>query len=136
VSSEKKSKVRYLKDGWRVLIAIAYLAIVVGALGTATTKFETIVLAALIQIYSAVLFNFSLIGSATDVNNYAGFVRFRILASAQGVTENEDGTFEDQEKHLAEGIATSKVQIIIDRSAHGVVSLYALFKIVQAIFFS
>jgi len=41
------------------------------------------VLAILVQIYTATLYNFSIIGAATDVNNYAGFVRFRILATAQ-----------------------------------------------------
>ena len=40
---------------------------------------------------------FSLMGTVTDVNNYAGFVRFRALAAGQGITENEDGTFEEQE---------------------------------------
>jgi hypothetical protein len=37
----------------------------------------------MVQLYAAVLYNFSVIGVATDVNNYAAFVRFRILATAQ-----------------------------------------------------
>ena len=88
----------------------------------------------MIQLYAAVLYNFSVIGTAADINNYAGFVRFRILAAAQGITENEDGSIVEQEKALADSIKSSKIPIFIQRSANGVVSLYALFKIVQAVF--
>jgi len=90
-----RRKLQYI---WQILIAVAYLGIVVGVLNVATTKFEVVVLGMLVQVYSAVLFNFSLIGAAMNTNNYAAFVRFRILSTAQGVTENEDGTFEEQEK--------------------------------------
>jgi len=68
-------------------------------------------------------------------NNYAAFIRFRILAAAQGVTENEDGTFIAQEKNLADHLTSSKTTLIINDLAHGAVSVYALFKIVQAVFF-
>lgn len=40
-----------------------------------TPRFETLVLAGLVQLYAAVLYNFAIIGAATDANNYAGFVR-------------------------------------------------------------
>jgi len=126
-----KHKLKYF---WQTLIGITYLAVVIGIVNIATTRFETAVLAVLVQLYSAVLWNFSMVGATLDVNNYAGFVRFRILATAQGVTENEDGTFEEQEKGIAEAIAGSKDTITITRLSHTVVSIYALFKIFQAVF--
>ena len=90
----------------------------------------------MIQLYAAVLYNFSVIGIATDINNHAGFVRFRILAAAQGITENEDGTFEEQENALAERLKNQETTIIIQRLSNFAVSIYALFKILQAIFFA
>jgi hypothetical protein len=128
--------VRYVSYVWRVVVGLIYLAVVIGALSTATTRFETLVMAGIVQLYAAVLYNFSLIGVATDVNNYAAFVRFRILATAQGITENEDGTFQEQEEALAGQLKTDNFAIIVERFSNGAVSLYALFKIVQAIFFT
>lgn len=75
---------RYVPYVWRVVVGLIYLAVVIGILSIATTRFETVVLAGMVQLYAAVLYNFSVIGVATDVNNYAAFVRFRILATAQG----------------------------------------------------
>jgi hypothetical protein len=128
--------VRYVSYVWRVVVGLIYLAVVIGALSTATARFETLVMAGIVQLYAAVLYNFSLIGVATDVNNYAAFVRFRILATAQGITENEDGTFQEQEEALAGQLKTDNFAIIVERFSNGAVSLYALFKIVQAIFFT
>ncbi len=125
---------RYVSYVWRVVVGLIYLAVVIGALSIATTRFETLVLAGMVQLYAAVLYNFSVIGVATDVNNYAAFVRFRILATAQGITENEDGTFQEQEEALAARLKTDNFAIVIQRFTNGAVSLYALFKIVQAIF--
>lgn len=125
---------RYLKSIWHVLVGLAYLGIVVGVLSVATTRFETVVLAGMIQLYAAVIYSFSVIGVGSDVNNYAGFVRFRILASAQGITENEDGTFEEQEKALADEMGKYRTKVLIHRLSGAAVSIYALFKIVQAIF--
>lgn len=127
---------RKLAYAWRVLVALIYLGVVVGILSVATTRFETLVLAMLVQLYAAALYNFSTIGKATDVNNYAGFVRFRILATAQGITANEDGTFQEQEEALAKSVNNSALVALIDVISHSVVSLYALFKIVQAVFFT
>jgi tRNA G46 methylase TrmB len=118
------------------VVGLIYLAVVIGALSIATTRFETVVLAGMVQLYAAVLYNFSVIGVATDVNNYAAFVRFRILATAQGITENEDGTFQEQEEALAARLKTDNFAIVMQRFSNGAVSLYALFKIVQAIFFT
>jgi hypothetical protein len=81
------------------------------------------------------LYNFSLIGASTDGNNYAGFVRFRILATAQGVTENEDGLLVDQEKTLRQYLENNGKIILINRISHGVVSMYALYKIVSVVLF-
>jgi hypothetical protein len=120
---------------WRVFIGLAYLAIVYGVMSALNSRFETLVLASLVLIYTATLYNFTLIGAATDVNNYAGFVRFRILATAQGLTENEDGSFVDQEKTLRERLKSSETPIIINQISHGVVSSYALYKIVAAVLF-
>jgi hypothetical protein len=93
-------------------VALIYLGVVVGILSVATTRFEMLVLAMLVQLYAAVLYNFSVIGRVADVNNYAGFVRFRILAVSQGITEDDDGTFQEQEENLAQFIKDSRVLII------------------------
>jgi hypothetical protein len=117
------------------LTAIAYLVVAVGVINIGRTKFETVVLAGMVQLYAAVLYSFSLIGVTIDVNNRAGFVRFMILAAAQGITENEDGTFEDQEKGLVDVIEGGSVRTLIYRLSHTAVSMYALFKIVLTVFF-
>jgi hypothetical protein len=127
--------VRYVTYAWRVVVGLSYLAVVIGVLSSATTRFETLVLAGMVQLYAAVLYNFSVLGGATDVNNYAGFVRFRILATAQGITENEDGSLLEQEEALAERLKKDAVPIHIRRFANGIVSLYALFVIVRTVFF-
>jgi hypothetical protein len=121
------------KNVWYGFIGCVYLAVVIGILSGSKSQFETLVLAILIQIYAGVLYNFSLIGAVTDVNNYAGFVRFRILANAQGVTENEDGLLADQEDQLRITIVKSKMVIRINQFSHGVVSIYALYKIISAV---
>jgi hypothetical protein len=130
------NKVRYLGYVWHGLMGLVYLVIVIGVLSVANSRFETLVLAGLIQLYAAVLYNSSVIGAAADVNNYAGFARFRILAAAQGITENEDGTLQEQEEALANLLKSSKAPIFIRRLAGSAVSIYALFKIVEAAFFS
>src|ERR1039457_4782938 len=104
---------RKLQFIWQILKALGYLAVVIGVVNIAANKFETVVFAVLVQIYAAVLYNFSVLGSIIDANNYAGFVRFKILAAAQGTTENEDGTFEEQEKAIVDAIASDKNAIII-----------------------
>lgn len=113
-----------------VLFAVVYVGLVYGILSAANSKFETLVLAILVQIYTATLYNFSIIGAATDVNNYAGFVRFRILATAQAVTEDEGGLFVDQERTLRECLDNNRILIM------GVVSAYALYKIFAAVVFA
>jgi hypothetical protein len=60
-----KFKFRYI---WQTLIAIVYLAVVIGLVNIATTKFETVVFAALVQLYAAVLYNFCAIGKVMDTN--------------------------------------------------------------------
>jgi Na+/melibiose symporter-like transporter len=120
-------------NAWHGLIGCVYLAVVIGILSAAKSQFETLVLAILIQVYAALLYNFSVIGACSDVNNYAGFVRFRILAKAQGVEENEDGLFSEQEGQLRDTLARSKTAIIINQFSHGVVSIYALYKIIMAV---
>ncbi|MGB7562088.1 MAG: hypothetical protein WBL99_11515 [Candidatus Acidiferrales bacterium] len=119
-----------------VFIGLVYLAVAYTIMSTTTARFETLALAILILIYAATLYNFSVIGAATDVNNYAGFVRFRILATAQGVTENEDGLFVDQEKQLRDSLENNAILIVIDRTSHGLVSLYILYRIIASIFFA
>jgi hypothetical protein len=127
---------RYAAFVWRIMAGLLYFGIVIRILSAATTKFETLVLAGMVQLYAAVLYNFSLIGVVTDTNNYAGFVRFRILAEAQGITENEDGRFEEQEKAIAERLKKDNTAIVINRISNAAVSLYALFKIVQTVLFT
>lgn len=94
-----------------------------------------ILFAVLVQIYAAILYNFAVLERVVCANNYAGLVRFRILAAAQGITENEDGTFLEQEKNLADAIASGRTAVIINNLSHVAVSTYAIFKIVQAVFF-
>src|SRR5271155_3224842 len=118
---------------WNILLALVCLAVVMGILSGSASRFETLVLAGMIQVYAAVLYNFSLLGEVADINNHAAFVRFRALAAAQSVTGNENGEFLDQEKALADALKSSRPKVLILRISHGIVSLYALFKIVQAI---
>ena len=124
-----------LKVIWHICIGVLYLATAYGVISASNSKFETLVLAILVQIYTAMLYIFSLIGASTDGNNYAGFVRFRILATAQGVTENEDGLLVDQEKTLRQYLENNGKIILINRISHGVVSMYALYKIVSVVLF-
>jgi hypothetical protein len=131
-----ENKVTYLRYIWRTLCGLVYLGIVVAVLSVPTTKFDTLVIAGMVYIFATLLHNFSLIGTATDANNYAGFVRFRLLAKAQGVIANEDGTFEEQEKALADYIKDGATPVLIRRIANFAVQLYALFKIVQVAFFA
>ena len=111
----------HLKITWHVIAGIAYLAIVIMALSVAASRFETLVIAILIQIYAAVLFNFSVLSAAEDLNNYAAFVRFRILATSQGVEGNEDGQFVDQEGALATAIKSGRVITTINRVSNAMV---------------
>ena len=122
-----------LAIAWNVLQALIYVALVIGILSVAGSRFETLALAGLIQLYAAVLYSFSLLGEGADINNHAAFVRFRILAAAQGITEDGEGAFVDQEKALADAVKSYGSKVLIARISHGVVSVYAIFKIVQAI---
>ena len=61
-----------VKIVWRVAVGLIYLLVVIGILSAAQTRFETLVLACLAEIYAAILYNFSVIGSVTDVNNSRG----------------------------------------------------------------
>ena len=122
-----------VKTLWRVAMGLIYLFVVIGILSAAQTRFETLVLACLTEIYAAALYNFSLTGSVIDLNNYAGFVRFRILAAGQGQTANEDGPFADQENTLRDTLNESKKFVTINQISHGLVSMYALYKIIWAL---
>jgi hypothetical protein len=133
ILSYSGGNMKYLAIAWNVLLALIYAAVVIGILSVAESRFETLVLAGLIQLYAAVLYNFSLQGAAADSYNLAEFVRFRFLAAALGVTENEEGTYIEQEKAIADEIMSYGPKVLITRISHGVVSAYALFKIVQAI---
>ena len=118
---------------WRIALGLIYLFVVIGILSAAQTRFETLVLACLVQIYAAVLYNFSLSGSVTDINDYAAFVRFRILATGQGQIANEDGAFTDQENALRNIVNEGHKFVRINQISHGLVSMYALYKIVAAL---
>jgi len=118
---------------WRIALGLIYLFVVIGILSAAQTRFETLVLACLVQIYAAVLYNFSLIGSVADANNYAAFVRFRILATGQGQIANEDGPFVDQEITLRNIVNETHKFVWINQISHGLVSMYALYKIVASL---
>ncbi len=127
---------KYTKIAWYVFTQLIYLTIVVAVLSVATTRFETVALASLVELYATVLFDHSVLGVSADVNNHAAFYRFRILAAAVGVTENEDGTFLEQQKALQEQISSYRTKVRIGHVANALVSIYAIFKIVQAVLFS
>jgi hypothetical protein len=78
-----------------------------------------------------VLFNFSVLGEVTNINNHAAFVRFRLLAANQGTTETEDGKLVDQEQALVDAGKPNRPKIITGRISNAVVSAYARFKIIQ-----
>ena len=69
---------------WQVFLGLVYLAVAYGVISASNSRFETLVLAILVQIYTAMQYNFSVIGASTDGNNYAGFVRFRISRNGAG----------------------------------------------------
>jgi len=116
-------------------MGLVYLGVVVAVLSVATTRFETLVLAGIVEVYAAVLYNFSVVGTAVDANNYASFCRFKILAAAQGITASEDGTFEEVGQAMVETIRGYKTAVLIGNISNAAVSTYALFKIAQAVFF-
>ena len=118
---------------WRVFIGLVYIGVVVAVLSVATSRCETVVLAGLVQLYTAVLYNFTIMDTVAAVNNYAGFVRFRLLAAAQGITSNEDGSFADQEKALLETSHNNETFIRINNISNAIVSLYAIYKIIAAV---
>jgi hypothetical protein len=117
-----------------VATGLIYLFVVIWILRTAQTRFETLVLACLAQIYAATLFNFSAIGSANHANNLGAIMRFRILAKGQGQTATEDGlVFAEEEKKLLESSEKREIFDTITQVSHGLVSIYALYKIVAAL---
>ena len=127
---------KYVKIVWYVLRGLLYIGIVVGVLSVANTSFETVLLAGLVELYAAVLYNASILATTADVNNHAALVRFRMLAAAQGVTEDESGTFIEQEKALGDQIKSYSARLIIGHIANALVSFYAIYKIVRVVFFS
>jgi hypothetical protein len=57
-----------VKIAWNVLLQLVYLAVVIGILSVADSRFETLVLAGLVQLYTAVLYNFSVLAVNADIN--------------------------------------------------------------------
>ena len=105
---------KFLKYAWHILAGLAYLVIVVGIVSAASTRFETMVLAGMVQLYGASSRLFVL-GILAEVNNHAAFIRFKILAGAQGIAANEDGTFEEQADALADSIKSYTPKVWIHR---------------------
>jgi hypothetical protein len=133
LSCEQANEMKYVRHAWHVLMGLLYLAIVVGVLSVASTRFETLVSAGIVLVYSALLHNASVLGTAIDVNNYAAFARFRVLSAHHGLTEGEEGPFLEQENALADGLKKRNGVILIRQLSNAAVSLYALFKVVEAI---
>jgi hypothetical protein len=121
---------------WRILMTLLYWGIVVEIFSVATTRFETLVFAMLVELYSVALLTFCQIGTNTELTDYAAFVRFKMLATALGIKEIEDRTFQEEEKTLEKKMTTNAISSLITMITHGVVSFYAFFKIVQAVFFA
>jgi hypothetical protein len=118
---------------WQVFLGVVYVAVVFGIMSAAENKFQTLVLASLIELYAAVLYNFSMIGEVTDVNTHAAFARFRMLAAAHGIIGSEDQEFKEQEEALVDAVNAYRPKVWIWRISNGIVSAYALIKIVQAV---
>jgi hypothetical protein len=128
--SNRRNEVTTLRTVWHVLVGLIYLGVVIAVLSTATTTFETLVLAGIVQVYAAVLYNFSILGTTIDANNYAGLIRFRVLAAAQGVSDTEEGPIGNQEEALGAALKANERTVLIQRISHSAVSIYVLFKIV------
>jgi len=125
---------KYVKITWYILTGFSYLAIVVGILSVASTRFEIVVLAGLVELYAAVLYNASALAVASDANNYAAFIRFRTLATAVGVREDDDGVlFVATEEALGDQINSYKTKVLIKNIANALVSIYAVLRILMAI---
>jgi|SRR5215472_7665621 len=123
-----------MKLAWYVLLELVYLAVVIGILSAAESRFETLVLAGLVQLYAVVLFNFSALSEAANTNAVVAFIAFRHLAAPLGITKDEHGdALIDIEKAKAEEVKILRPKIWIHQIGNAAVSLYALFKIVQAI---
>jgi hypothetical protein len=125
---------KYLRYAWRVLVSLLYLILVVAALATTRTRFETLVLGGLVRVFTAVLYNFSLIGMAIAASDHSSFVRFRKLAEAQGITGDQYGTFKDQETVSVETLKEHKTNRSIKNLAHAAVSICALIMMIIALF--
>ena len=59
---------KHLAIAWNVLLALIYVVVVIGILSVAESRFETLVLAGLIELYAAVLYSFSLQGESAEID--------------------------------------------------------------------
>lgn len=114
---------------WAVLVELAYLAIVVGVLSVGTTRFETIVLAALVMIYNAV--------TATKVG--VG-LSFTFLASALQTAYGDIGRGlrlrlpVAPEREAQKRLNEASIGMFIHGISLGIGSLIAIWEIITTIF--
>jgi hypothetical protein len=97
------------------------------------SKFEGLVIGVLVELYAAVLYNFSIMASAADVNNHGAFVRFRVLANALGHNQVDGVNIAASEAEIGAALNDSAKYIVINRISHGIVSFLALCRIVFAV---
>jgi hypothetical protein len=122
-----RAALRYL---WRVFVEIIYLILVIGAFSVATTKFEIIVVGILVLIYNAVrvssgwisfTFCYFVLGLHKVYGDIGRSLKLRIPMAPE----------KDAEKTLN----TASVNMMIHNVSVALGSLFALWKIVNVVFF-
>jgi len=80
---------KYLSYGWDILLNIITLFVVVTVLGTATTRFESAVIAILIMIYLSITSFFTMYSRNTVNSTLAMFTQFNELKKQLKLEVNE-----------------------------------------------
>ena len=89
-----------LRIAWNVIIAIVEIVVVLAMLGAARSPFETIVISALVYIFTAMVGSFALLGQASvQVGNQA---LARYIALARALHVNVDIEAEAHAENLIE----------------------------------
>lgn len=132
LEKETKSKSRPWRrvvfHSWSALSELIYLAIVVGLLSAATSKFETMVFSALVMIYNAVTSRVSGIGLGTVYLMYRSEEAYGEVGRALGLKVPVSPA-----KEAAKQVRKSTVAALIHNVSIGIGSLIALWHLVTAI---
>jgi len=132
LEKETESKVRHWRRGmsyaWSVLSELIYLAIVIGLLSAATSKFETMVFSVLIIIYNAVTSRMSVIGLGTVYLMYRIEEAYGEVGRALRLKVPVSPA-----RQAAKQVTKSTVAALIHNVSIGIGSLIALWHLVAAI---